>query len=450
MAFGVRELRGRPWLTAGLLALALLFLPMAAWLFAPRVGGFAAPPAPRRTAAMGSAESEPESSDEADEQHAANAPRPAATKPPADEETDGVRGVVLDPDGKPVARAFVSCNGKPKGKELFDTTDADGKFKLPDDADGCRATARHPEYSPSSEARLDKGRANEIRLRSGGAIDGVVVDEHGTGVAPVLVAVESYVNTGDSEETPPASGRAKSFEARSGAFTLEKLAPGRYVLTASAEGRPPAHSGPIDVESGRTTRGAKIVLPKGGKLAGKVIDAETKKPVAGAAVSLDSVTSSQANAVKGVTTDERGAYALDGAPTGPFSIRVGHLSYRTKIVPGLTSTSGGAPTSVDVELTPRGDGGAETELGGIGVQIIPSRGAMRVAVLEPGGPAAQAGVRSLDSIVKIDGADVSALTVVECTQRLRGPAGTSVVVTVDRGGEMLDLAITRANLKIPR
>ncbi|HVY49807.1 MAG TPA: carboxypeptidase regulatory-like domain-containing protein [Minicystis sp.] len=450
-SWDARDGRGNKWVSAGLLCLALLVVPAFAWLVAPRAGGFAPPPADTHAAAAPdpppAAEPPPEPNEPAPAARPAVVDRPAADERTDDDaESEGINGKVLDPDGKPVARAVVRCVDK-TDPPLFSMTDGAGSFRLPLAADGCHAKARHGEWAPSDEVLVAKGQRNEIRMREGGSVEGNVVDEHGVGVAPVMVAVESFVAATEPEGAPGPSGRAKHFDSRSGEFRLEKLAPGRYVLTASAEGRPPAHSEPFQVEAGRTARGVKIVLPKGGRLTGHVVDAETKKPIGGAIVSLDSMTTSQANAIKPVTTDDAGAFTLDGAPPGPFSIRVGHLEYRTKIVPGLAS--GAAPTSVEVELAPRGDGGNETEMAGIGAHILPANGLLKVLFVEPDGPAAKAGLAALDTILAIDGVPIDAMTMMDCTQRLRGPAGTKVVVTVDRG-EPMDIAITRDNLRLGR
>jgi protocatechuate 3,4-dioxygenase beta subunit len=437
-----RELRDKPWLTAALLCVALLILPTLAWVVAPRVGGFAAPLAPKRAAAAAPIEAE----SRADDEPRGAAPRPvaAAPAPSPDDDEPGVSGTVVDPDGKPVEGAVVSCN-EPSPGTYVATSDPQGRFKLAIEADGCKVTARHDEFTSSDERRVEKSRSTELRLKAGGGIEGFVVDERGAGVSPVMVAIESFSRGG--EEAQVANGAARSFDARSGAFALEKLPAGKYVLTASAEGHPPAQSAPIDVDAGRTVRGVKIVVPRGGRLSGRVVDEATKKAIVGAVVSLDGMTTSQANAVKSATTDNRGAFTLEGAPPGPFSIRVAHLDYTTKIVPGITAAPGGAPTQIDVELSLRADGGPQTEMGGIGVRLSPMFGDLSVLQLDITGPAAKAGLAVSDRILRIDGVDTHTLTIAECTQRLRGPAGTTVVVTVKRGDATMDLTITRADIK---
>jgi Carboxypeptidase regulatory-like domain/PDZ domain len=236
--------------------------------------------------------------------------------------------------------------------------------------------------------------------------------------------------------------QARPIQDASGAFTLDNLLPGKYVLTASAEGRPPAKTGVIEVESGRTTHHVHLVLAKGATLSGKVIDAESRRPLAGATVALDAMTSTAANLIAPSHTDDSGGYSLEGAPAGPFSIRVAHEGYRSKIVPGIVTR--GAAATQDVALQPLGDGGAGgTELAGIGAVLVPDAQGVALSFIIPGGPADKAALRNGDVITRIDGLDAQSLTVSDCVQRLRGPEGSRVFVSVKRDGQSVDVTLTR-------
>jgi Carboxypeptidase regulatory-like domain/PDZ domain len=430
--------RRRAWLSAALLCAALLFLPALVWIIVPRPGGFAPPPPPK---AQASAEAMPAAAAPAPVRVG---PRPAENKPASTAVGGEVTGMVLDPDGKPVNQASVGCDDR--DQTLITNTGPDGRFRLPPEASGCLAVAHHPDFTPAERMAIVAGQPNVFHLKASGGIAGVVVDEKGNPLSPYILGVESFAGTGEAAETVPPTGQPRTFQDAKGAFLWEGLMPGKYVLTASADGRPPTRSSQIEVEAGRVTRHVRIVLPRGSVLSGKIIDAETRKPVAGAVVALDAMTQSGANAINPSRSDENGVYTLDGAPPGPFSIRVAHEKYRTRTVSGLT-TRGGAPSTQDVELTPRGDGGANDEMAGIGAILVPQPKGVIISFALPGGPADGAGLRVGDMIQKIDGLDAQGLTMSDCIQRLRGPEGSRVLVAVAREGEgTVEVLITRKNI----
>jgi carboxyl-terminal processing protease len=66
-----------------------------------------------------------------------------------------------------------------------------------------------------------------------------------------------------------------------------------------------------------------------------------------------------------------------------------------------------------------------------------------------GTPASRAGLEPDDVVLAVDGDDITGWTVDEITATVRGPAGTDVVLTVDRGGETFDITITRAAFTVP-
>ena len=85
----------------------------------------------------------------------------------------------------------VACEGQPS--EASAVSAEDGTFELPPSAIGCEAVAQHDEYEASSAVVLVEGRRVELRLRPGGAIEGVVVDDRGGEVPSFTVGVESFI-----------------------------------------------------------------------------------------------------------------------------------------------------------------------------------------------------------------------------------------------------------------
>ncbi|BAU43303.1 Carboxy-terminal processing protease CtpA precursor [Leptolyngbya sp. O-77] len=74
------------------------------------------------------------------------------------------------------------------------------------------------------------------------------------------------------------------------------------------------------------------------------------------------------------------------------------------------------------------------ELSGVGLQIAqdPDTGDLRVITPIEGSPADRAGLQPRDRILKIDGEVTANLTLDEAAERMRGPAGSRVVLTIGR------------------
>ncbi|APR83617.1 Hypothetical protein A7982_08966 [Minicystis rosea] len=420
--------RRSTWLVTALACAAMLLLPTLVWLLAPRP---TAPPRPARRATP----SAPATVVEARLPPPRGTEEPAATTAPAADVEQPVTGRVLDPQGNAVAGAFVSCDD---GRAVPATsTDDRGRFQLPAEASGCLAVTTHPSFVASKPVKIIAGRDNVLTLEASGAIEGDVVDDRGQPVTAYQLGMESYQGAGSD----PPTGQTRAIQDARGAFRWENLAPGTYVLSAGAEGRPFARSRPIEVELGRTTHHVRIALPRSATLSGRVFDADTRQPLAGATVAFDALTSSGIGSGF-ATADESGAYALSGAPPGPFSVRVAREGYVSKIVPGLV-TRGADAIRQDVELRRFVEGGPRDELAGIGAVLAPTPKGVLIGPLVAGGPAESAGLLRGDRIRRIDGEDASAMTLSDCVQRLRGANGTIVSVQVEREGKTIEVNIVR-------
>ena len=104
--------------------------------------------------------------------------------------------------------------------------------------------------------------------------------------------------------------------------------------------------------------------------------------------------------------------------------------------------------------------GSEESISGIGVVlnggqgrepgVPPAHGPFIVEEVVPGAPADQAGIRPGDSITAVDGCDDSSWNSLKLSTRVRGTAGTSVHLTIDRGSTgSFDVDITRAQITFP-
>lgn len=92
----------------------------------------------------------------------------------------------------------------------------------------------------------------------------------------------------------------------------------------------------------------------------------------------------------------------------------------------------------------------EGEYGGIGVELEAAYPYPRIRKVFPGSPAGRAGLREGDCITRVEGKEVAGLTLTEVVNRLRGPAGSRVEVTVRREGSgEFSVTLAREEIRAP-
>lgn len=88
---------------------------------------------------------------------------------------------------------------------------------------------------------------------------------------------------------------------------------------------------------------------------------------------------------------------------------------------------------------------------GIGVSFYPNtpKGTFRVFYPLPGSPADKAGIQPGDSILEVDGLEVSGLTTAKLTERIKGPLGTTVKLKIVRLDETepREIVVSRASIQ---
>ncbi len=91
------------------------------------------------------------------------------------------------------------------------------------------------------------------------------------------------------------------------------------------------------------------------------------------------------------------------------------------------------------------------EFSGIGAEIGVKNNQLVVVAPIPGTPAAKAGLRSGDRILAIDTKDTAGMDANAAVEKIRGEAGTTVVLTISRDGwaKAEDISIVRAKINIP-
>lgn len=86
---------------------------------------------------------------------------------------------------------------------------------------------------------------------------------------------------------------------------------------------------------------------------------------------------------------------------------------------------------------------------GVGVSLQDTGNGLTVASVLPSSPAEKAGLKSGDIVTHADGKKIRFSGADVAAERIKGPAGTRVTLTILRGKKNLDFKLTRAELELP-
>ncbi len=92
--------------------------------------------------------------------------------------------------------------------------------------------------------------------------------------------------------------------------------------------------------------------------------------------------------------------------------------------------------------------GESESFGGLGVSIWTGKNGVKVVGVIPNSPAENIGLKAGDLILSANGTEFSAVDPAEQVSYLRGKAGTSVNLAIDRNGEKLSFSVKRAELEV--
>lgn len=90
------------------------------------------------------------------------------------------------------------------------------------------------------------------------------------------------------------------------------------------------------------------------------------------------------------------------------------------------------------------------ELTGVGIQLTQDRETEKLTVVSPieDTPAFNAGILAQDIILKIDGQNTEGMDINDAVKLIRGPIGSQVILTIQRGSRTLDFPIRRDRIEI--
>lgn len=227
--------------------------------------------------------------------------------------TRAIAGIVVDEQGVPVPEASVhatSKDGPTVGASA--TADVGGRFTIAGLPDGEYALTATRTAAPDVLAPATSTNAGDedvrITLPTPGGIRGTVAID-GEASPPSRFLVELHAPSDVFLQIP----------SRHGAFELASLRPGSYKVTISGPDFADEVRAGVAVEAGKVTDLGAIVVRRGRKIVGKVVD-DRGQPVARATVAfgmgpfLDHELNGQARGIRSAITDASGAFAISGAP----------------------------------------------------------------------------------------------------------------------------------------
>lgn len=359
-----------------------------------------------------------------------------------------IAGRVLDPAGEPLAGARV--RGDPEADEpgAEAVTDDDGRFVLRDLAPGPhRVEARHPGLAPVWASGVPAGAdALVLQLSRGAAIVGTIASEDGTAIAGATVVALRH----GGPLTRVSQAQTTVFDA-AGEYRLEGLPPGTYDVVGGAAGHALVRVPGVEVDA--TDVEVPLVLRRGGRISGRVIDERTRAPVALARVEVERSLAAGASVAPlraSALTDDAGAFEIRGVEPGRASLLAYALDHVPRTISGLEVVAGADAGPVEIELRPGAEGvGERFDIVGIGVMVRVDGETLHIDGVVEGGGAERAGLVVGDRVLAIDGVPLGDLIDFgEAVQALRGREGTEVLLAVERdGGEPFEVVAIRSRVQ---
>ncbi len=331
-----------------------------------------------------------------------------------------LRGKVITDDGTPVIGAKVRL----AANSIYDTTTgSDGTFEV--GAPGGQAYTVKVRHSDGQVDRVIAAWNGDetFVMRRFGTLQLTVPDQRGE----VTAVIDSFLPAGEQAPRAPAEAR---FRGVGGQLTLSRLEPGVYDLTVATVGAGATRVPRVAIADGET-RALTVALAAPVPVRG-VVKAGAQ-PIGGAQVTIGGRTT---------FSDAKGRWIIADVAAGPIAIVAIKAGFGTAYA-GAVAAADARP--VELELRPSDGAGV---VDGVGVVVGPAaKGAVVQSVL-PGSPA-EGKLAPGDVIAEVDGTDVAAAAMDDIIARLRGSAGSTVSITVQRGADTSTVDVVRKRLVVP-
>lgn len=129
---------------------------------------------------------------------------------------------------------------------------------------------------------------------------------------------------------------------------------------------------------------------------------------------------------------------------------VDDLALMRGAIEGMLASLGDKHTSyMSPEEFEQANESLEGEYEGIGAWVDITGEFVEIVSPMNGSPADQAGLKPKDKVIAIDGKDMAGIPGDLVLQHILGPAGSEVILTIQRGEEIFDVTIIRGNIVVP-
>lgn len=266
-----------------------------------------------------------------------------------------LRGRVVAPDRTPIAGARIEATSYETAQVSRGqgVSDKDGYFEVCDLAEGTfMVIVRAKNFSDQrlTRVKLTDPDIQVIMARQGGVMGTVVSRADGSVVTDFHASVRAVA---PGSTTYGRAVAASNFNSPKGEFELLGLEAGSYVMQVTAEGFAPTYSDSFIVAQGIVTPDVRVELGQGGAISGRVVDAVSGKPIAGALVStLDNgyvenpFTQMLGGLVPRTTTDRKvrtdkdGAFSIELITATTYQLQIDHDDYSQKTIKDLVVVEG--------------------------------------------------------------------------------------------------------------
>lgn len=358
-----------------------------------------------------------------------------------------ITGVVVDDSENALADVFVDARLAGAPRSSVGTapvmTDSEGAFSI--------SELRHGQYTVHAMRRgggeatahgVAVGDEIELPIVETGSISGSVELADGEPVTRFSVTISGRA---------PAQPRIETFSTADGSWRFSDVPPDTYSVRAKAVAGDATKEGVV-VPAGASADPVDLVLEGRASLVGRIVDAGSGTPIAGVAVLAAPSGTARPPWVLSTfeggphNSDDSGAFRVDDAPSGAIIVwaiprdweSAAHAPARLR-----TRAAAGAVTRLPALRLARRRIAHGREGADLGSTVDPSEPGLEtedegivVATVRDGGPAQVAGLQVGDSIVSVDGTDVTGDGMHLFFELTRVDVGTLVRLTVASGAEV--------------